>query len=265
MFFDYSILPPEIQHLILDYTIISEPTSKKASSTIHTLYNTNTNIRRYIDNPRYTDDLIKKLAQKHFCSHETIAKRLCTQQAKKQLILQYHLKDLCCLPPYNNQATTLDELISEKVDLEFTYNHYHYQKTPLMIAMDYNNGMFQHFLYYGVNINSCNSHGMTALHLACKEKPVDYVWQLISRPEIIVNQQDNAGKNALFYCLVNRKRVSKRIFAICTALLSVGCDLECTNNKGITPLMIAHGLLSNGRLIKLMNRAIKERSIAINS
>ena len=263
MLCDDQELPPEMQCHILNIVPISAKNSKEAAQMIRTLSQTTKQLYIEINDQKYSDNLIKKLATKYYCSHETIAKRLNSHQAKKRLTLQYELKNLCCSPQNDKlyQCEQLDALISKDIDLEFTYNHYHLQKTPLMITMSYKNGMFDNLLEYGVNINGCNAYGITPLHLACKTLPIRYVTWLANHPKIAINRQNNAGDNALLYCF-NRSRLTRRLFRLCKALLEAGSDPECTNKRGITPLFILkviNQLPDNHPLVILFNEAIEQK------
>jgi Ankyrin repeats (3 copies) len=254
-------LSVEMQCHILNFATTCAKNSKEAARIINVLSLTTQQLYLEVNSPKYSDNLIKKLATKYYCSHETIAKRLRSKQAKERLALQYELKNLCCSPYTLNQCEQLDILISRGIDFEFTYNHCHLQKTPLMLTMNYNNGMFQRLLDYGANINGCNSHGTTALHLACKTLPMSDIVRLINHPNIAINQPNNAGDNALLYCC-NHHRLTKRLFKLCKRLLEAGSDPECTNKRGINPLYvltILNQLPNNHRLVILFNDAIEQK------
>jgi ankyrin repeat protein len=261
MLCDDQELPPEMQCAILNFIPISTRNPKEAIKMIRTLCLTSKPFYDEVNSPKYSDNLIKKLATQYYCSHETIAKRLRSKQAKERLALQYELKNVCCSPYTLNQCEQLDILISRGIDFEFTYNHCHLQKTPLMLTMSYNNGMFQRLLDYKANINGCNSHGTTALHLACKTLPMSNIVQIINHPNIAINQPNNAGDNALLYCC-NHHRLTKRLFKLCQRLLKAGSDPECTNKRGINPLYVLtviHQLPNNHRLVVLINEAIAQK------
>lgn len=261
MLFDFPELEPEMQCRVLDCATISGKNSKEAAYIINALSLTNWLFHNEINNQNYSDNLIKILAKKYLCSHETIAKRLCIPSSKKRLTLQYELKRLCC-HPYTpaDQQEQLDILISQGVDLEFTYNHCHQQKTPLMLTISCNNNtIFDVLLDYGVNVNNCNTYGITALHLACRNQHLSQVQQLLAHPKIAINQHNNTGENALLYGLIRKNWAISRRNPLYRLLLEAGSDPECTNKKGITPLRALKKLPNDHPVIILITKAIEQK------
>jgi hypothetical protein len=270
MLFDYSKLAPEIQCKIIDCATIAGKNSKESAFIINALSLTNQQLNAEINKPRYADNLIKKLAAKYYCSHETIAKRLCIKPARERLTLQGQLKTLCC-HPHSHTTPDLHEklhaLIIKGVDSEFTYNHDHQQKTALMIAMSCNKNMLAVLLNHGANINACNAFGMTALHFACKKNRIAHVKTLFTYPQLAINQHNNNGENALLYCLIHRKQFTKRFFNLCKMLLQAGLDPECTNKKGINPVLALkaiNNLHDTQPTLYLLNNAIQEKHDSID-
>lgn len=257
---DYDTIPPEIQCKIIDCVTqnASPQKPKDASRTINTLTRVNSLFNSHINDPKFSDKLIHFFAHKYHCSHQTIARYLHTEQSKKRLFLQYKLKRLCCLDQDINLLPTLTDLISQGVNLEFTYNHNNTQKTPLMIAMHYNNNMFQSLLEHGANINGCNTHGITALHQAAN-RPINmqYLTQLTSNPAVAINQRNNRGETALLHCLTHRKRsfINGWFIEAVKKLIDAGVDPEMTNIKGLTPLIAAQRLRKQ-TIIRMIQNAL---------
>lgn len=254
-------LPKDIRQTIFNCIITSKP--KEAIPIIthlaQTFYYTDTNI------PKTSDRLIKIIAQKYYCSHESISKFLHTEQAKQRYKLQLKLKKLCCYEQDYNLSAKLDELISKGVDLEFTYNHDCRQKTALMIASNYNNNMFEYLLQLGADINGYNSHGMTMLHLAT-HRPKRYFIKFIQQPGIAFNQQDKHHKTALLYCIIKRKDPADAHFiTMIRQLLEAGTDPESANINGLSPLVAAQTLKKDDEknlIIQLITDAIERKHAA---
>jgi hypothetical protein len=264
---DYALLPPEIQFNIIlfatDKTSIKKP--KEATKIVSTLTQINKQFNIDINDPKFSDNIIKNFAHKYRCSHETIARYLHTYQTQKRLALQYELKQLCCRKEDDNLFLKLGKLLTDNIDLEFTYSHYAEHKTPLMIAMNYNNNMFEYLLNYGANINGCNTHGNTALHLAASD-PINehYCILLITNPTIAINQQNKRGESALLRSLTHKKGSSNRTFTtIIKNFLNYGTDPELTDKKGLTPLAAAKKLRKKYKIIELIKAAIRQKHAVI--
>jgi ankyrin repeat protein len=264
------ILPLEIQNLILHCATHNPPakTISKASSVIRALLCLNTHFNKTIDNAQFSDNLIKALSLRYRCSHETIACNLRTQQSLSRLNLQYELKDLCSSTEDNNLLPILQQLVSDGANLEFTYNHEHQQKTPLMISMSYeDNNMFGYLLEQGAYINGHNSNGITALHLALgKVINENHCMQLITHPNIAINQQNNRGETPLLYFLMHREGpIKPSIIVILKELLKTGSNARLANRYGLNPVNAAKKLkiriINNTirRAIKAQTRAIKDQ------
>ena len=129
-----------------------------------------------------------------------------------------------------------------------------------MLAISCGSHIFEDLVDCGVNINTCNSYGMTALHLACKNQQLSHITKLITNSKIAINQKNHAGENALLYYFTHKKWLTKRHTTICSLLLQAGSDPDCTNKKGQTPLFVLkaiHKLPNNHPLIILISAAIK--------
>lgn len=263
-FQQYESLPAEIQNIII-YFATNHPAAKKpkeAAQIIRNLYETSSNINAIINTPKFNINLINNLAHKYKCSHQSIAQFLNTQQSKKQLALQHKLKQLCYYTEDSNLLPQLNDLISQGIDLEFTYNGYPCHKTPLMIAMDHDNNMFEYLIAYGANINGCNLHGATVLHLAVNT-PINkhYIAQLVTNPAIAINQQNCRGENALLHCLTRKNLPGNRLLtAIVQILLKAGADPGNSNRrrKYLNPLIAAQ-TLGHQPIINIIEKALEEK------
>lgn len=263
-FQEYEFLPVEIQYLIIyfatNHLAVKKP--KEATQIIRNLSKTSNNINAIINTPKFNVNLINNLAHTYKCSHQSIAQFLSTQQSKKQLALQHQLKQLCRIEQDINLLPKLNELVSQGIDLEFTYNYYPCHKTPLMIAMDYDNNMFEYLITHGANINGCNLHGATVLHLAVS-KPVNkyYIARLATSPAIAINQQNCRGENALLHCLTRKNLPTNRLLtAIVRTLLKAGIDPENSNRrqKELNPLTAAQDL-GYQPIISILEKALEEK------
>ena len=264
-FYPYEeILPEEMRNIITYFATngTSAKTLKEATQTTRTLLGTNKELYTFINKPLFSDNLIKDLAIKYHCSHETVAKSLRTKQSKQRLTLQYKLKQICCLEEDNKLLPQLNKLVSDGVDLEFTYNHQAYQKTPLMMTLSYDNNMFEYLLDQGANINGTNSLRVSALQLAASD-PINenYCIQLITHPKIEINQQNNRGETAFLYCLTrtNNKQTNRALARILRELLKAGANPKCSDKKGLTPLKAAQQLRKTRTIINIIKQAISPK------
>jgi hypothetical protein len=273
-------LLPEIQDLIINFlthnTIEKKP--KDAAYPVNALARTNKRINALINNPNFSDSLINAFAQKFYCSHETIARYLATQQAQKRLLLQYELKDMCNFRTFGHDSMTvknwmsksLDRLITQKIDLEFTFNHHSSRhtiiQTPLITSVRHNTIMFFTLLEKGANINGCTSHDLTPLGAAL-EYPIDPLKYkiILKHPGIAINQQNKRGETALLHCLLRRQRLPAHLrinhffIQVIANLLTAGADPELANKAGVTSLMAAKEL-KDDELIRIIENAIEQKA-----
>ena len=263
---------PDIQNITIDYlTIIPSQKNQKKLHTCQCHFSSQqTNFNALINNPTFSDSLINTFARKFYCSHETIARYLATKQAKQRLVLQYQLKNWCRLTtsifnlPYAHNL--LDQLIAQNIDLEFTYNYGQYQKTPLMISLDYSYNMFTLLLNAGANINGCNSHGLTPLKLVTIYPINPEYTKLLTQPDLNINQQNKYGESALLRCLIRRKdspqnlgqRITASFLTMIAKLLNAGADPELANHAGMTPLDAAQRL-RNEEILLIIQHAIDQK------
>src|ERR1035437_2457514 len=99
-----------------------------------------------------------------------------------------------------------------------------------------NRAMVELLLSRGANVNSKDSHGKTALHIAA-EKEFPTVAEVLLANKADVNAQDNSGNTPLFSAANNG---SLKLVAM---LLAAGANPNLPNKQGLTPLVLpaAHG------------------------
>ncbi len=254
----FDFLPNDIHNIIIDFCTNNSVAKKlnEATLMINALVRTDKKFNSIINGPQFNDKLIDNLAYKFYCSHETIAQSLGTKQSKKRLGVQRQLKHLCLdyRPFYESIDKRLQRLIAQGVNLEFSYNHISNNisrpKTALMISMSTGYSLHGHtileaLLKHGANVNSSNSHGLNALHLAV-EWPIKpyYYKRLLAHPSLIINQQNKWGDNALLHCLTERNS-STITFSLITLLhnfLKAGANPKLANKKGFTALDLVQRL-----------------------
>lgn len=261
-FYSYNeIVPKEIQNIIAHFATngTSARTLKEATLTTRALLLTNTYFYNFINRPLFSDNLIKDLATKYYCSHETVAKSLHTKQSRQRLALQNKLKKMCYEEEEEEEKllSELNQLISKGVNLEFTYNHGSFQKTPLMITMSCNGKLFDLLLEYGADINGTNSLGVSPLHLSISNPDCEnYYMQIMTHPKTNINQQNSRGETPLLYCLTHQNKYPKRTVArIVRELIAVGADPKCPDKKGLTPLTAAQKLRKARNIVNVIKNA----------
>lgn len=233
---------PIIMHFCIQTSVAKKP--KDAANTIKNLACTNQRFNHIANESEVNKDLINTLAYKFCCSHETSAKFL-TKKSREILVLQQKLRNICYCP-HTNALKILNELISKKINLDFTYNHPARPKTPLMIICSscrcrcYNT--FSALINHGANINAITPHGLTALHLVF-EMPlsIPFYQHVITHPNLMINQQNKRGESALMYNLLKRRSHHEITIPFCKALkelLKAGADPKLATKAGITPLHI---------------------------
>ena len=262
------IVPKEIQNIIVHFATngTSARTLKEATLTTKALLCTNTYFYNHINRPLFSDNLIKDLATKYYCSHETAAKSLHTKQSKQRLALQYKLKEICCKKEEeegeekkeDKLLSELNTLISNRINLEFIYNHGSFQKTPLMITMSCNSKLFDLLLEYGADINGTNSLGVSPLHLSISNPDCEnYYMQIMTHPKTNINQQNNRGETPLLYCLTRKKNKypNRTLARIVRELITAGADPKRSDKKGLTPLTAAQQLHKARNIVNVIKNA----------
>ena len=266
----YTFLPEDVQKLIISFytnrSFIRQP--KIATQTIRDFYYTNKKYYALINDPKFSSQLINKLAYQFYCSHETIANFLDTKESNRRLDLQYELLCICtrsALRYHTSKQKILKSLIKNGVDLEFSYNHLSSQKTALMFCITRYNNAFNYLLKVS-NINAKTPHGLTALHLSVGITPLYpfHSHEICQYPHVKINQQNNRGETALLYSLIKRKgyRIGNLFIDTIKELLKKGADPELGNKYGLTPLMAAKDL-GNNDIISLIEQAIQDKQSVI--
>ena len=262
--FYYEALPTELQKLIFDFATIETRAEKPkvAAKTINALTKVNREFSGKINEKPFSDQLIKNLAHKFFCSHETIARYLQTHASRKRLCLQNDLRRLCY---FNNDAIVTQQvngLIAEGVDLEFTYNHHGFQQTVLAISLSFRNCMFELLLAKGANINSRNAHGWSPLHfIAVAPAKYPHLPKLIDHPSLDINKQNGRGETALLRTIIqaHEKGIDFKFIDFILHLLNHNADPEIPNKLGLTPLTMAE-YTGCELIINLINNAIEDKN-----
>ena len=258
--FDCGKLPPELQKLIICFA--AAPTGERkprlAAKTVNALALTHRLSNKVINDPTFSDQLIKDFAHKYCCPQETVARFLQTEASRKRLALQDKLRTLCF---FNNDAIIKQQagiLIRDGVDLEFTYHHHGCQQTVLMISLSYRNCMFELLLENGANVNG---HSWSPLHIAavapsrCQHLP-----KLIDHPSLDINKQNGRGETPLLRSLieVQKQLLDLSSLNLIIELLEKGADPEIPNKRGLTPARMAQ-YTRNAQLITLIDDAIAKK------
>jgi len=260
----------DIQKIIFDFIINHKP--RLAASTFTALACTNRYLNKLINHEEMSDLLIKEIAQKNYCSHESIAKFLHTKQAKQRLNLQLKLKNWCMrMRPLKNLTTQLQSLIDLGVDLNFTFNHPRDQQTALMIVekMAYDPHFALLIKNNSIDINASNSYGNTVLSTAVEWSiRQNHITRLLNHNKIAINQKNHRGETPLLHSLIHRKKfpiTSAFIFTI-KKLLKAGADPILSDKRGRTPLSVAKHILARNndgsdvkKVIHLLQDAIDKK------
>jgi len=261
--FPFTELPEETQTIIIQllasYCITKS--LKDSAYILNALAQTNKRLNNLINGKKFTLKLIKDLAHQFNCSDETAAKILQTKGAKKRLLLQNQLKDICeelIVEQENNNAfARLNTLCKNDIDLEFTYKWDEHAQalTPLMYAAQHGNKFLVNYLLKkNVNINQSNVSGETALTCA----DISVMPLLLANPNLNINQQDYAGNTALFKEIKNyfvEDEENNPAFLKIKMLLEAGADPMIANNKGYTSVQAAEET-GDQKLIELVQDTI---------
>ena len=227
--FPFTQLPKEMQNQIIYFLSLNTTASslKEAAFTINSLAQVNHELNKLINGPAMCLELIKHLAKKFNCSDEQAAKALQTKEAKRRAELQNKLYIRCITEVWKintlKNIPSLESLIGQGVDLEFTYNTPTSKvfATPLTIAISAKNGMLKTLCSLGnkyFDINQYTPSGTTALIFAISLKA--------------------AGKTEI--------------------LLNAGADPNLADFTGLTPLAAAQQT-DNQEIINLIQDAIVKK------
>jgi hypothetical protein len=242
-------LPTEIQLIIFDFTArnTSAPCLATAAQGIRSLSLVTPALHQLTNQKTFKPDFLRWFADTFDCSDERVAQSIGTEGALLRLSLQrgleslsyYHCKQL-------NQKQTLETLISNGVDLEFTYSQYRpklraryrSRRNALMIAVQNNQELVPLLLKNGADINSTNQNGATPVIVAVQSYIMrQSLKSLLQDPKVKINHQNKQGNSALMMCIINREHIWDDHFAdTIKALLDAGADPELGNEAGTTPL-----------------------------
>jgi hypothetical protein len=223
--------PRDVQNQIIGLLSINDTTNSLnvCAQITNSLAQVNKELNAIINEPYFCLRLIKHLAQRFNSSDFTVADRLKTKEARRRILLQRQLKDMCY---ESSRGRTSDEycnkiqpLLEQGVDLEFTYTTDRFLNTfitPLMLAsINQKLPLIECLLQKGSNINQITNDGKTTL--------------------ILITESPDA-----------RSTTIKR-------LLAAGANPTIVDNNGNTALTIAQQI-GNKEIINLMQNAIDKKS-----
>lgn len=84
----------------------------------------------------------------------------------------------------------------------------------------------------GINLNTCDSLGMTALHIACIKGHEEIVNILLNNEKLMIDKKDLLGTTPLMYAAAWDHG------NICTTLIKYNASIDVVDSKGIIPLML---------------------------
>jgi hypothetical protein len=267
-------------------------TLETAANAINSLANVNKQLSTLINNPTFCLTLIKRLALRFDCSHETATIVLQTQEAKNRLKIQKKFEILFSQSSYIapligltkpmlydfsiKKFQKLYDKYKDYVDLDFTYRNFkepfYDDKDTLLInsAMypsPYKTDKIASLLKtHKVNINYQNAEQDTALIKCAQHCDSPAALKLLcDDPNILIDLSGKDNKTALItVCLIKvspqQEIREKSHKAICIALLlHAGADPEKMNGYGRTPLFILEHMGDNEKEIKLIKDAIQKK------
>jgi len=262
-------LPPEIEQSIFEMAIHNEHTLHSCIATIKACALTNKR-RYYLFSSQNTDNLIEKLSQKFYCSHETVAKNLHTPQANKCLLLQNKLLSLCSENNFAPDATEqFNRLIKEGVNVNFTYNYESQPQTLLMICykklfcMPHEKKCSSAFysLTEKANFNQQTPYNKTLLMKVTTYPITSHgAKRIINHKKVNINEQNNQGETALLYCIKNRKEypVTDVFFKTIERLLEKGANPLLADRNGYTPLDALYDIPDLSEMKDILIQRIKD-------
>ncbi|VDI73092.1 Hypothetical predicted protein [Mytilus galloprovincialis] len=119
-----------------------------------------------------------------------------------------------------------------------------YKDTALLHCCQYNDiPWIEWCFYHDVDVNKCNLHGISPLHLAAHSGALEVVKLLISKADLNI-RTDNGGSPFLFAIQNNHLEVVK-------VLLENEADIDMCDNDGLSPLYTACKE-NNIKIVKLL-------------
>jgi ankyrin repeat protein len=107
-------------------------------------------------------------------------------------------------------------------------------------------------LSHGADANLADIYGWTPLMRAVAENRLGVVHILLASKSVNVNARNDSGATAL------HEAAEKGYFEIAQLLITNNADVQSTDRKGRTPLIIA-GASGHNDIVDLINRAVAER------
>ncbi|ACP20925.1 hypothetical protein Aasi_1610 [Candidatus Amoebophilus asiaticus 5a2] len=128
--------------------------------------------------------------------------------------------------------------------------------SPLHWAVEYNNiGLIKQLLVAGIDINTMDMHGKTALYMAFERGNLELTKQLVALGAA-ANATDSVGRTLLHHTIINGH------LEVAKALLAAGAKINVPDNQGFTELHlaaqynqpeIARYLITRGAVVDLRN------------
>ncbi|BFZ23416.1 hypothetical protein BsWGS_26455 [Bradybaena similaris] len=174
---------------------------------------------------------------------------------------------------YQRGSVDKEKIIEALLDQGAFVNGKNYGgRTPLMLAVagSASRSILQMLLDRGADGSLKASDGNTVLHIAASTQSPEYIEFLLQQANVIniINAQNREGVTALMLCRYNSNHKAMKVFIdhgadvnikdfqentallnvldmhiqkpeILTVLIQAGCDLNCQNTSGYTPLMLA--------------------------
>lgn len=106
------------------------------------------------------------------------------------------------------------------------------------------------------DINSRDSKGMTALHIAVSKNYSNIVQVLLERPGIDINVKDNTGKTPIFYALEKGNNCLSLLFS------HPEIDVNAVSVDGQTPLHVAVNRMNMSAVLLLLSSPVIDVSIS---
>lgn len=106
----------------------------------------------------------------------------------------------------------------------------------------------------GIDVNSKNKTGLTALHECCKFEKVEEAKRLSRYCDINIKSTD--GKTALMEAVVGGH------FSMVVVLIENGCDIDIPDDQGTTPLMAAINTKQSNIIDLLLQKGAKQNCVS---
>jgi hypothetical protein len=107
------------------------------------------------------------------------------------------------------------------------------EKLLLLLCHEGKTEEIKNLMDKGINLNTCDSLGMTPLHIACIKGHEELVNVLLKSEKLNIDKRDLLGTTPLMYA------ASWNHGHICTTLIKYNASINIEDSKRITPLMLA--------------------------